>query len=192
MGRLKNLLVKPVARVLIVLLLLGVNTVGWLAHWSSEPSSTTIHIAADQAPAANNVPTYQPFTSQLFASEVPSGWIIRRNTDTASLSQLVSFPAGSSVNHGQVAATVDMLPSAGLTAVPDYNLRMQDKTKYQKQTTNLTGVSALFLDENGTTGYTAFMVHGSRYAAVTVSQFATPDESYAMLRHVVETWKWKV
>lgn len=190
MNPVKKLAKKRSVQIITILcIVIGIGVVSFV-RWSNQPASTTIHIADDQAPAAAKAPAYQDFGSKLFKSEVPSGWAIRKNTDTATLSQVVSFPSGGSVNRGQIAVTVNALPAGGLEAVPDYNVRVQDRTNYRKQATNLAGVSATFLDRNGTTGYTAFMTRGSHYAVITVSQFATPEEAYALLTHVVEAWKW--
>jgi hypothetical protein len=189
MNLVKRLMKKRLIQVIVILcIVLGAGAL-WLQHWSNEPATTTIHIA-DNNQVVDKTPAYQPIKSKLFASEVPYGWLIRTNTDTTSLTQMVGFPGGSSINHGQVAVTVDMLTAGGITAVPDYNVRVQDKTNYQKQTTDLPGVSATFIDLNNGPGYTVFMIHGGRYAIVTVSQFATPNEAHSLLSHVVTSWKW--
>jgi hypothetical protein len=162
----------------------------WFVHWSSQPAQTTIHVADASMPAAKLQPSYQPLRSKLFASEVPYGWVIHVTTDTAALTQITSFPNGSSLDSGQIAVTIDSLPPSGLSGVPDFNLRKTTPETYETQTTSLPGVSVLFLDKNTTSAYTAFLLHGGRYATVSASQFDTLPEAYAMLKHVIEMWKW--
>jgi hypothetical protein len=169
-----------------------VGAATWFLHWSSQPAETTVHIADTQTAARTPKPAYQPFKSKLFRSEVPYGWVIRFNTDTASLTQATSFPDGASLERGQIGMTADSLPPSGLSGVPDYNLRVQDPRTYVRQPSTLPGVSALFLDTNTASAYTAFLVNGSRYASITVSQFATPGDAFYMLVHLLDSWKWTV
>ncbi len=173
-----------------VIVIIGIIGAIALNHWAN--SSSTQMITIKDTPVSNtpSKPEYQPLQTAFFSTQVPKTWHIQGGLQANSTTvQEVAFaPSGS---NGQVGFTSDVLPSDGLAGVGDYHLRTSDPT-YTSFTDPSFPASALaFKNVAGPLNYTAFITHGNRYAAISVSDEGSPDDAIALLRTILGHWSWQ-
>jgi len=184
---LKRLFKRRLVRLAGALIIVAVPAVLWLAHWSSQPAATTIHIA-QPAKAAASQPTYQLLKTPYFTTEIPASWQPRAASTVSDRWQQVAVaPAGVS---GQVGLSSAVIPSDGLSGIGDYKLRISDPTTYKVVTdATLPAGSQTFLTA-GTADYTTFLQAQGRYAALSITGLEEAGESHTLLLHMLNTWHW--
>jgi hypothetical protein len=192
----KRRLIRLGGIVLIILAVL-VPTVRLLNHWTSTTASGTVHVgtpAGKQAVIAKPQPV--PIKTSYFTSELPSGFSIRRSSETPdSTVTLQSLVANEpSPTDQQFALTIGVLPGTGLRGNGDYNLRITDSATYIRYAPpNLPAGAEAFRTSSGPASFVVFWPHGSRYAEIALSTDGGSNlaQLHATFSQVVSQWTWK-
>ncbi len=161
-------------------------------HWAGSSSDGTVHVGKPATAALTTAK--QPLTVQTkyFITQLPPGFTVRRETDTpndATLLQLVI-----SNGHQQFAVTIGDLPTGGLSALGDYNLRVSHPSDYEPyRPAGLPIDSTAFRALTGEMGFTDFWPHGSRYAeiALTSDGAASMPELFGTFEQASHNWQWQ-
>lgn len=164
-------------------------------HWMDASTTGSVHTggaaASDPNALATPPPTPPTITSAYFTATLPSGFTLKRQTTPPSgsgttLLQVLATSAGTSDQ--QLAITVGRLPSSGLSAVGDYNLRRTQTSTYRGLNLASAPVGATaFQTISGAPAFNVFSTQGGRYVEVSLSTaggatLAQLESSYQQLR----------
>jgi hypothetical protein len=176
--------------VLLTVLLVG-GALCWffISRWANAPATQSITMQKSQLAAAV-VPTYTTAQTSFFNFVLPGSFHIQTSKDAGNPNTVHVLAFETRTSSRQVGVTSTLLPADGLSGVADYNFRRATPAQYEPFTdASLPAGSKAFRKIDSSAELSVFMVHGSRYASVTLTG-ASSSDLQGLLGTIYAQWLW--
>jgi len=165
-------------------------------HWMTSSATGTVQVGSTTSEVTQPAPKLVQVQASYFSTTLPASFAIKRQTETpnstTTLLQLMAATPGTTDQ--QLGVTVGLLPTAGLSDLGDYHLRLTQTNTYARSTmTGLPSGSVAFHTVSGPVALTLFWPHTSQYAEIALSSDggATLDQLQSSLTQTLKNWQWK-
>lgn len=111
-------------------------------------------------------------------------------TAASTVEQLV-FKVNQDIGTQQLTAIINKLPSDGIDGDSAYRLRRNQPTIYKQQDLTINNNQVVIMSRIGSYEKTAFMVHDTLLAIVTLSSSVPDEEHNNNFQNILESWQWK-
>lgn len=164
-----------------------------VVHLLSGSSEGTVQVGTPPAPDAAAQPV--PLKTPLFAATLPAGFSVKRQSYNQAADPQLELEANTpSATDEQVAIGAGPLPSGGLKALGDYNLRAAQTTTYGPfSPASLPSSAVAYRTLTGPTEFTVFWVHSGRYYEISISTGGSTglDQLDTVFTQLMANWHWQ-
>ncbi len=133
----------------------------------------------------------QDVETAFFRTKLPTSFHVQQTSKANVATSLQLSASESGGERNQVGITTALIPSDGLSGIPDYLLRVRKTDIYVSvPTTDFPADSKTFKKVDGGE-ITTFIIHNNRYASVAVSSsVASESDLLALRKQIANAWQW--
>ena len=176
------------------LALVALLAVAALTTWADQSTKGTVSNESHAVLGAEDSDR-QDVSSDYFQTLLPSGYRVVAGYPRSSAVQVFQFVATKNdqkLQNAQLAITIAVLPTGGLSEASDYNFRERHPELYTAVSPVSPPISAEFIQHNQTYERAVFMVHEQYYASVVATgNVADASQLSAAVTQTIQDWRWQ-